>query len=238
VNRVMVYLACLAGIGGAVYLAGPTMAQTPPPGGTPTPAAKPTSGRVAVFNVARVMKEYQKWQYYAATMSNKRITEATGLAKMQSDIVNLQEQAKKEPIVSKQEELMRQAVAKKRELEDKERQARKVLDEESQTHLKNLFAEIQMAVKAIVDTNGYDLVMAYPDAITDEERNSPMYFDLKMRPPAAMPFYVSPSVDISNVLVATLNSNFKAPGPIPAMIQPPVQQSGVQGGQPGQPGQP
>lgn len=232
-NRVMVFLAALAGIGGAVSLAGRTQAQAPAGAAQPAPTPK-AGGRVAVFNVARVMKEYQRWQYFAATMNNKRMAEATALAKLQNEIVQLQEKAKTEPVQAKQEELGRQAVAKKRELEDKERQARKVLDEESQSHLKNLYAEIQTAVKAIAEANGYDLIMAYPDALTDEEKNSPMYFDLKMRPPAAMPFYISPSADISNVLVQTLNTHYKPPGPIPAMVQPPVQQSGAAQPPPGQ----
>jgi hypothetical protein len=61
-----------------------------------------------------------------------------------------------------------------------------------------------------------------------------MYFDMKMRPQAAMPFYVSPSIDISAVLLATLNKHFPAPGPIPALIPPPVQQTAAPGFPPGE----
>jgi Skp family chaperone for outer membrane proteins len=231
VNRVMVYLAALAGTGGVIFLA---QAQQPAAAPAPTAAPKPTTGRVAVFNVAKVMREYQRWQYFAAIMNNKRATAAGELAKLQNEIATLREQAQRETLKPKQEELIAKGRAKMRDFEDAERKAKGTLDEESQSHLKNLFAEIQSAVKAIVDANGYDMVMAYPDAMTDEERNSPMYFDMKMRPQAAMPFYVSPSIDISPVLLATLNKHYPAPGPIPAMIAPPVQQTDGRVPAPGQ----
>ena len=83
--------------------------------------------------------------------------------------------------------------------------------QESAGYHQKLFGEIQPAVKAIVDTNGFDIVFAYPDAITPEEMQSPLYYDLKMRPPAAMPFYVSPHADMTAVLVETLNKNFPPP---------------------------
>ena len=169
-----------------------------------------------MFNVAKVMKDYQRWQYYAAMMNQKRTTAAGELGKLRAEITSMQEAMQKEPIKQKQEDMAKTLVAKQREFEDKERQVRQKLDEESAGYLKNLFNEIQRAVTAIVEQNGFDVVLAYPDAITEEEKNSPMYFDLKMRPQAAMPFYVSPSADMTAVLVETLNKNFPPPGPIPA----------------------
>ncbi len=233
-KRVMVRLAVL--VGGAVGLAGQVQAQTP--GGAPAPAPAPrSSGKVAVFNVAKVMKDYQRWQYYAAVMNQKRTAAAGDLGKLRNEIADLQDRMQKEPIQTKKEEIAKQVVQKQRELEDKDRSVRQALDNESAGYLKNLFTEIQRAVVAIVEQNGFDIVFAYPDAITPDEMNSPLYYDLKMRPPAAMPFYVSPSADMTAVLVETLNKNFPPPGPIPAA---PVQQTGAHqpAPQPGAPGQP
>jgi Skp family chaperone for outer membrane proteins len=208
-----------------VYLAGQIQAQAPAGGAPPAqPAARPAGGKVAVFNVAKVMRDYKKWQHYATIMQNKRNAAAGDLGKLRNDIVGLQEQIQKEPIQQKKEELAKAVVAKQREFEDKEKAVRTQLDNESAGYLRQLFAEVQQCVKAIVDTNGYDVVFAYPDAITAEEMNSPLYYDLKMRPPAAMPFYVSPSADVTGVLVETLNKYFPPPadavqptgGPAPA----------------------
>ena len=221
-NRAMVYLA-VVGIGGVVLVGGSARAQAPAPGTPPAPGGAPAAaapktggGKVAVFNVAKVMKDYQRWQYYAAMMNQKRTTAAADLGKLRAEITKLQEDIQKEPIKQKQEEMAKVLVNKQREFEDKERQVRTQLDAESAGYLKNLFTEIQRAVVAIVEQNGFDVVFAYPDAITKEEMESPLYYDLKMRPQAAMPFHVSPSADMTGVLIETLNKNF----PPPAAVQP------------------
>lgn len=208
-NRVMVYLTALVGIGGAVYLAGRTHAQAP---AATAPAA---SGKVAVFNVAKVMRNYEKWQYYAKMMNDRRVDAAKQLGGLRNEIAEMQAKVQ-QPALPKAEKdaISADLVKKQRDFEDRELQARKALDEESANHLKQLYAEIQQAVRAIVDTNGFDLVMAYPDAVTEEEKNSPVYYDLKLRPQAAMPFHVSPSADMTDVLVLTLNKNFPPPQPI------------------------
>ena len=48
-------------------------AQAPPATPAPAPAAAKPTGRVAVFNVAQVMRDYKKWQHYAAVMNQKRV---------------------------------------------------------------------------------------------------------------------------------------------------------------------
>lgn len=212
-------------LGLGLYVTGQVYAQSP--GATPTPgapAAKPARvdpPRVAVFNVAKVMKDFQKWQYFAITMNNKRISAAGELAKLRNELVELQAKAEKEPQAAVREQITRAMVEKQRSFEDKERQYRKQLDEESAQHLKNLYLEIQRAVGAVVESNGFDVVFAYPDAVTAEEAASPLMVDLKMRPPAAIPFFVSKSADVTEVLLGVLNKHFPSPGPIPTAIPMP-----------------
>jgi Skp family chaperone for outer membrane proteins len=213
VKRVFAFLAVAVLLGGVAYLAGTSTAQVP--GAAPAAAPRKPSGKVAVFNVAKVMKEYQRWNYFAGIMNQKRAGAAGELVKLRNDIAQWQEKLQSEKVEAKRDEIVRTVTALQRQFEDKEKVVRKQLDDESAQYLKNLFAEIQTAVKAIVEANDFDVVMAYPDATTVEETQSPMYYDLKMRPPAAMPFYVAPSSDMSDVLIATLNKNFPAPGPIP-----------------------
>ena len=222
-KRTLLLLGALVALGLGLYITGQAYAQTP--GATPTPAAKPARTdptRVAVFNVAKVMKDFQKWQYFAVTMNNKRITAAGELGKMRTEILELQQKAEKEPRKEIQDGLARGMLDKQRAFEDRERSYRKQLDEESAAHLKNLFTEIQRAVGAVVESNGYDVVFAYPDAVTPEEAASPLMVDLKMRPPAAIPFFVAKSADVTDVLIGTLNANFKAPGPVPTPIPMPT----------------
>ena len=196
-NRAMVYLA-VVGIGGAVLVGGWPGAgpgRCPGPGRGPRrPPRPPTgggSGKVAVFNVARVMKDYQRWQYYAAMMNQKRTAAAGELGKLRGEITKLQEDIQKEPIKQKQEE-MAKVLVDEHGSSGQGSPGSASSSTPSRPALKNLFTEIQRAVVAIVEQNGFDVVFAYPDAISKEEMEFAAYYDLKMRPQAAMPFYVSP----------------------------------------------
>jgi Skp family chaperone for outer membrane proteins len=211
VKRLFVFMLGLVAISAAISVDSPVQAQAPAPGAAPAPAATKSAGRVGVFNVAKVMRDYKKWQYFAGVMNQKRTAASGELVKLRNEIAEMQNKAQVEVVPTKREEITKAMTVKQREFEDKEKGFRKVLDDESAGYLRNLYAEIQQCVKAIVETNGFDLVMAYPDAISQEELNSPLYYDLKLRPPAAMPFYVSPSADMTDILVDTLNKYFPAP---------------------------
>ena len=205
----------------AAATAGPAFAQAPA-GGAPAPASRGT----AVFNVARVMKDYQKWQYFAAQMNKERTARAGELAAIRNQVMDLEMKLKAEQIEANKRGIEQQMVALQRQFEDKEKLIRKEIDDKSAVHLRTLFTEIRTVVDAVAKTNGFELVLAYPEALTKEEMESPMYFDLKMRPPAAMPFYVSPSIDITSVVVQTLNKNFAPPGPIEPVAAPGVSGAG------------
>jgi Skp family chaperone for outer membrane proteins len=169
-----------------------------------------------VFNYLKVMKEYQKWQFFSAAMNKERATQSQGLVAIRGQIVDLESKARAETVQAKRVELEQQIVALQRKLEDTQRAMQKDIDDKSSAHLRTLFGEIRNVVDAVATTNGFSLVFAYPDAVAPEEMSSPMYFEMKLRSPAAMPFYVSPSVDITPVVVATLNKHYPAPGPIDA----------------------
>ncbi len=217
-NRTFVYLVAVACLG----VAAPLATAQAPAGATPAAAAAKPTGRVAVFNVAKVMRDYKKWQHYAGVMNQKRVAASADLGKLRNEIAEMQKQMQAETLTDKQEAIAKAAIVKQREFEDKEKMYRKALDEESAGYLRNLYSEIQQCVKAIVDMNGFDIVMAYPDAVSQEELSSPLYYDLKLRPQAAMPFYVSPAADMTDPLIATLNNSFPAPAAAPGAAPAPA----------------
>lgn len=194
-------------------------------GATPPPAAPAASRGTAVFNVPKVMREYQKWQYFAQEVNKERAEKAAILQKKQAEMIEMQNKMKTEPTEKKREEMAQQMIMLQRQLEDLEKQARKEIDDKSMQHLRTLFGELRTVVDAVAKTNGFELVLAYPDASTPEELSSPMYLEMKLRTPAAMPFYVSSNIDITNVVIQTLNKNFPAPGPVSptAATVPPAQ---------------
>jgi Skp family chaperone for outer membrane proteins len=212
VKRWNLFLAAVAAVPLAIAFAKPVTAQ--PPAATPPAAAAPASRGVAVFNVPKVMREYQKWAYFAAEVNKERMEKQALLAKKDNELLELKNQLQKETVKAKQDELAAQMTALQRQLEDAGKMARKEIDEKSMTHLRTLMGELKTVVDAVAKTNGFDLVLAYPDASTPEELNSPMYLEMKLRQTAAVPFYVSPNIDITAVVIQTLNKNFPAPGPI------------------------
>lgn len=229
-KRVFLFLAGVVGLSVLVYVGGQVFAQGPagtPPaaGAVPAATARADKPRVAVFNTAKLMKDFTKWQYYSAMMHNRRVEASAELARLKKDIVTMTELAGKEPVQAKKDELVKTIVAKQREFEDKEDGYRKTLDAESSKYLKELYSDVQAAVQGMVETNGYDVVFAYQDAVTAEELNNPMLIDMKMRSPTAMPFYVSKNCDITQMMVDTLNQYRKAPGAVPPML--PIPETGV-----------
>lgn len=220
-KRVYLFLAALVGLGVSVSLTGQLQAQTPPAGGGGAAPARTDPPRVAAFNVAMLMKKFDKWQYYAVTMENARITAATELLKMRNEIVSLQEKLQSETVSAKRDQLMDVIREKQVAFEKRERTLKDQLDTDAGKHLKELFADVNAAVAGVVEANGYDIVFAYPEATTKEEYESQNYIDLKLRATAAMPFYVAKRIDITEVMIATLNSARKAPGPIPPRMKMP-----------------
>jgi hypothetical protein len=57
--------------------------------------------------------------------------------------------------------------------------------------------------------HGLVAVLTYPDAVTPEEAQDPMIKELKLKPPAAQPFYLDPSVDYTDELIKRLNEKFE-----------------------------
>lgn len=202
----------------ALGVAGVLYAQAPgaPGGAPPTPTA---GGRdVAVFNMAKVQKEFQKWDVYTKELQKMRTEEAKGLAAMQTQMVELKRKLE-DPTTTQKDVLEKQAVALQRQFQDQDVAVRKKIDKVSTEYLQVLHDDIRRVVDAVAKANNFGLVMAYPDATTDDERKSPVYFDMKLRPTAAMPFYVSPGNDITEAIVLTLNKHCPPPagmGIVPA----------------------
>jgi Skp family chaperone for outer membrane proteins len=217
VKRVILTLAVAVGL----TAAGTAVAQAPPAAGA-APAAAPATPtrsdppRIAAFNVAMLMKKFDKWQYYAVTMENARIDAAIELLKMRNEIVKWQESLQGITEKAKQDQLIEQIKEKQFAFEKRERTLKDQLDADASKHLKELFTDVNQVVAGVVEANGYDIVFAYPEATTKEEAESQNYIDLKLRATAAMPFYVAKRVDITDVMIATLNKHRPMPGAMPA----------------------
>lgn len=199
-KRTIISLSLLAAFAGFSSAQGP--GGGPPTSPVPTPTA---SGRdVAVFNMAKVQKEFQKWDSYTKQLQMMRTEEAKKLGALQSQIADIKKKLE-DPTTTQKDVLEKQGVALARQLQDMDAEVRKNIDKKSTDYLQTLHDDIRRVVDAVAKANNFGIVMAYPDATNEEERRSPVYFDMKLRPTAAMPFYVATGNDITETVIATLN---------------------------------
>jgi Skp family chaperone for outer membrane proteins len=221
VIRTRMFLLALASFGGMLLLIATSQAQQP---GASTPAAQPTQPTsrptIAVFNMATVMREYGKAKYQVYLLNEERKNLSVDLVDKRGRYVKLTQeiQQSQDPKVKDQLSIQQRDLT--RQIEDKDREIQKQLNEKSNVVIATLYDEIKTVVDKTAEMNGYHIVFAYPDASTAEEMKSPYVKELKLKPPAAQPFYVARQVDITGVVIQTLNTWYPAP-PVPA--QPPVQ---------------
>jgi len=211
VKRAFVYLSALVGIGGMVYLASTAAAQPPmgmpPAPGAPAPAAAGgTRPTVAVFNMAAVMRDFEKAKYQVHILNKMRIETSANLIAVRGQVVKLNEQLRVTVDQTTKAKLEKDLLDLQHRYTVEEREVNKKLNDEASKIISKLYDEIKMVVDKTAEMNAYHVVFAYPDAVTPEEQANPYLKELKLKPPAAQPFYVSKQVDLTGIVVQTLNA--------------------------------
>jgi Skp family chaperone for outer membrane proteins len=217
-------------------MAGGTHAQppgggaAPPPGGQP-PAAQQARPTIAVFNMAAVMRDYGKAKYQVYLLNEKRKGMSAELIKYRDAYIKCQQDGQKAADPKVKEGLSNQMLDLARKIEDEDRKINKMLNDDASKIISDLYDDIKKVVDATAEMNGYHVVFAYPDAVTDEEKKNPFLKELKLKPPAAQPFYVARHVDLTGIVIQTLNAWNPAP-PVPAEQPQPQPQPGPGGAPP------
>jgi Skp family chaperone for outer membrane proteins len=236
VKRTKAYLTALAGFGGMLLLAGTSWAQ-PPGGGAPPPAGGAPAAQarpiIAVFNMAAVMRDYGKAKYQVWLLNKKRLEMSSELVKWRAEYVELQKRIQEQQVPSVRDEMAKRMLELSRKIQDRDSDINKVLNEDASKIISQLYDEIKTVVDKTAEMNGYHIVFAYPDAVTEDELKSPMVKELKLKPPAAQPFYVAKHVDVTGVVIQTLNGWFPAKDaqgqPVDVSKLPPLEGPGTPG---------
>lgn len=205
---------CLASV--AVFGLGPASSPVgaKPVIGLPI-AAQP---KIAVFNMAHVMKEFAKAKYEVYLLNEERKKLSVDLTKSREKFGKLQQEIQMETRPAEKEELLEKQRELARVLEDTDRKINKQLNEKASGIIVELYDDIQAVVDKLAESRGYDIVLAYPDATNADEAKSPHIKELKLKPPAAQPFYVSKRIDLTEEIVKALNDKHPAP-PVPGGAQ-------------------
>ncbi len=215
-----VIAAATTGPGGAILLAGASEIELSPRSSTGT--------RIAVFNMAKVMRDFGKAKYQVFLLNEKRNEMTKDLRAWQAEHDRLQEDNQKPISPEMREENAKRVLYLKRAIQDRDREVSRLLDEEAKKIIVTLYDDIKLVVDEIARKHGYQIVFAYPAAITPEEKASPMVKDLMLKPPAAQPFVVADEVDVTDEIVSLLESRFPSPAiptgsngsPAPREIKP------------------
>jgi Skp family chaperone for outer membrane proteins len=168
--------------------------------------------RVAVVNINKVLKNYNKAQTLNASIRNKVQFYAKQINDKKDEMQKLQTKLAV-PTISPQEkeQFEKQIVNLQRSLQDVDNDARKVISKEQGDIAVSIFKEIEGVVRAVATSNNFDIVLSYPDATDDNEMYTQDNVVRKLAAQAAMPLFYKPHVDMTNAVIQTLNANYPAP---------------------------
>lgn len=206
-NRTLMLLSAALGVAGMLFSDPIASAQPPAPGGAPpAPAAPTTRPTIAVFNMAAVMRDFNQAKYQVHLLNKKKNDLSKDLVAYRAEYLRLQNELKANKDHPKKEEYLAAMREYAHRIDVEDSKISKVLNDDASKVISDLYDRMKAVVDKTAELNGYHIVFAYPDAVTTEEINSAYIKELKLKPPAAQPFYVAPHADITAVVVKTLNS--------------------------------
>jgi Skp family chaperone for outer membrane proteins len=95
-------------------------------------------------------------------------------------------------------------------------EARKTIGKKQGDIAVMIFREIEGVIKAVATTNGFDLVLSYPDATDPNELYAPDNIVRKLASQAAIPLFYKPHIDITDAVIKTLNASYPVTQATPA----------------------
>jgi Skp family chaperone for outer membrane proteins len=217
VKRTFTRLAALATVGLAVALCPAAYGQ----GNTNQPRPQ----RIVIVNIAKVLRDYNKANFKGAEITKKRENYVKRVQALQDQVAAINADFQKSPNPDVKKQLQEKALGLQRQIEDVDREAKRELTQLSNDTIVQVYQEIKGVIFDIAKTNSLDMVLCYPAATKPEDENSPQVAQLMLQTPALIPFYHS-QMDITKVVVDTLNARYPSPAP------PPVTTAGGTGGTP------
>lgn len=178
------------------------------------PAARPAYSeprtRIALLNLAYVIKNYEKTTVFQSEikLEFKKYEERAQFKTKQ--IEELQKHAADAKTTPDQKEAdQREYLKLKREIEDINSEAKQILGKKTDEQMVILYRDIQDAAARYAVAHNYEAVFHYIDAITQADYFSPGAIVRKIQQPGLMPLYQTPGLDISQQVVMSLNAAYR-----------------------------
>jgi Skp family chaperone for outer membrane proteins len=160
----------------------------------------------------KVLKEYNKANFKGAEITQKRQNYVNLVTAKREKLNELNKLYQTTTVKEQKDQYQAQALAVQRDIEDIDRKAQTELTQLSNDTIVQVYQEIKGVIADIAKTNNLDMVLAYPAATKAEEENSPQVAQLMLQAPALTPFYHR-GMDITDVVVQTLNARYPSPPP-------------------------
>jgi Skp family chaperone for outer membrane proteins len=189
---------------GALFLAGRSWSGSPVAG----PPGKSKS-RVAVINVAEVMRNYDRFKAFQKVVQGLAGPFQARDKAYRKESQKLAEEAKDKTItVERREKIEERLKQLQRAIEDNQAAGKKALSRKQDEQLKILFNDVRTAATRYAKDHDIELVLQYSDAVNPVEFESPQNIARKMQLGACVPLYAAPGIDISKEITAALNDAF------------------------------
>jgi Skp family chaperone for outer membrane proteins len=219
--RMSVLAAGAAVVVGAAFVTGTSV----PPRSLPD-TAKPEEARfvfvtqkTGYFNMAAVIREYKRAKTAVQRLNERRDRMSgniRGLRAMHSELKVWHDAEQKKLVsdrdVKRMHRISGELLLLSRQIEDREGEMNRLLNDQATIIISELYDEIHAVAVEMAREHGLVALLAYPDAVTEEEWASPQVKELKLKPPAAQPFYLDPSVDYTAEIHERLNNKFVEDG--------------------------
>jgi Skp family chaperone for outer membrane proteins len=167
--------------------------------------------KMAIVNVAQVLKEYNKANYQGKLISDRRMQYLEAVNAQRAKLNDMNKNLAKQSDNAVKDKITKDMTEITRSIEDLDAKAQKELGEMSNNTVVSVYKEIKETIAALAESNGLELVMGYPDASDPKDMDSSIVAQMKLQTPALMPLYHK-NIDITETVIKTLNSRYPSPG--------------------------
>lgn len=196
------FAALIAGAYGSSYL----FAQ--PGGGAPAPAAQQGT-KIAVVNIGEVFNKYERAIAFKKELEQTLAPYKADAKKFSDEITTLENELRKPGLDPKLAIQYQDKIqSHKRTLEDMSKEITRKLGKKQEDNLVTLWKEVNMGIDAVAKAYGFQIVLGYGDPMEKELLNQFPNINRKMQAMdlgSTVPLYIHNSVDLSPIIVQTLN---------------------------------
>jgi len=224
VKKTWVILAGVAALVVGVYCTSHTLAQAQQQPTGQAAASGPRT-RIALINLAAVIRNYNKYKNATANMKRELEGVQETLKTKRKAITDKQAIAQQPNLSPEQkEQLARELRSMERDFDDASADFKQRFQKEDMEVLVQVYQEVKDVVLRYAANYDIDLVMQYSD-VPPEEANTPAAIGLRIRTNACLPMCAAAGMDITTAITNILNQNLAAN---PAAQNGAVQPAGYQ----------